>query len=209
MTTRKDCDKNQISTNITYDQNSISIFLKTCNNQIKLESDKTDILNKINLYFIGKKWAKGQNLKKKHCLFLKRINFKLIRNNMHGMKSLRLIFFLHRERLRPFTFQDLSYDYKKKQTQAKRKKMHKKLCTKKSTHEKICKKKHSQSNVELFTKKLKKFLVALFRMIRGPPIVVWNLSKNIQICVKMQKSRIFYENWLYQEERPYEEKNRY
>ena len=64
-------------------------------------SDKT-YTKKFNLYFIrtkyelilnatwsqvGKKWAKGQNLIK-HC-FLKRINFELIRNIMHQMKSLR------------------------------------------------------------------------------------------------------------------------
>ena len=53
MTTRKDGNKNQIITNIIYDQNLLSIFLKTINNQIKKASDKT-YFEKINLYFIRK-----------------------------------------------------------------------------------------------------------------------------------------------------------
>ena len=35
------CDKNQIITNMNYDQNSLSIFFKTINNQIQVASDKT------------------------------------------------------------------------------------------------------------------------------------------------------------------------
>ena len=102
MTTRKDGDKNQIVSNINYDQNSLSIFLKIINNQIKMASDKT-YTEKVNLYYIRTIFRtypqcdlviSRQEMSKrakfnKILLFLKRKNFELIRNIMHQMKSMR------------------------------------------------------------------------------------------------------------------------
>ena len=48
MTTRKNRDKNQIIININFNQNSLSIFLKTINYQIKMTSDKTHTQEKYN-----------------------------------------------------------------------------------------------------------------------------------------------------------------
>ena len=56
MTNRKDDNKNQIITNINYDQNSLSIFLKTTNNQIKKASDKI-YAQMINRHFFGTKYG--------------------------------------------------------------------------------------------------------------------------------------------------------
>ena len=101
MTTKKDGDKNQIITNINYDQNSLSIFGNNYSpNQNGINQTYT---KKINLDFIDKIWdfssmqignksiinkQKGQSIMKT-LLFLKRINFKLIRYIMHQMKSLK------------------------------------------------------------------------------------------------------------------------
>ena len=41
VTTRKEGDKNQIFTNISYDKNSLSIFFKTVKRQIKMTLNKT------------------------------------------------------------------------------------------------------------------------------------------------------------------------
>ena len=51
ITTRKDGNKNQIVTNTNYGQNSLFIFLKTTNDQIKLGSDKIYTQKIIRLFF--------------------------------------------------------------------------------------------------------------------------------------------------------------
>ena len=51
VTTRRDGDKNQIVTNINYDQNQLSGFLKKINQQIKMALDYTHMyqLNSLRL----------------------------------------------------------------------------------------------------------------------------------------------------------------
>ena len=78
------------------------------------------------------------------------------------------------------------------------------MCTKKIA-QKLC---PGQLKIDLFTKNLKSSWLCSCQMIRGVPITVilWKENKNLQNWSNMQKSGIFYENWLYQEQRPLEEK---
>ena len=103
-----------------------------------MASDKT-YTEKVNLYFIrtkygnypqfDKKWAKGQYLIK-HC-FLKRINFELIRNIMHQVKSLRDSFIPPQRTIETFQYPRYVIRLQKeRRIQAKRKNLHEKICTK-------------------------------------------------------------------------------
>ena len=146
MTTRKDSNKNQIVTNINYDQNSLSIFWKPLITKSKwhqlkfilkgftgnfLEQNMGLFLN-ATWQQVDCKWAKGARLIKT-LLFLKKQKL-----NWNWLETLRIkwnhwesLLCLIRERLRPFIIQDMSYDYKKNDKyRQKTKKMHDKLCTK-------------------------------------------------------------------------------
>ena len=75
---------------------------------------------------------------------------------------------------------------------------------------KKCARKHCKNIeiIKLFTKNIESFRLRLSQLTTGPLIIVIMLKKNY-IWLKMPKSRKFYENWVHQEQRPFEEKNSY
>ena len=127
MTTRKNDKRNQIVTNINYDENSLSIFWKPLTTKSKGHQMKF-ILKRLTGFFWNKIWEfssmrlgnkltrNGQNWQKfnETLLFLKKLL------NSNWLKTLRIkwnhwesFLYVNRERLRPFIIQDKSCDYKK------------------------------------------------------------------------------------------------
>ena len=81
-------------------------------NILHLIKEKYGTFAQCDLVTSPQKVNKRQNLTK-HSFFLKSITVKLITNVMHQMKSLRDSFIPHKDRLRLFFIEDMSYDYKK------------------------------------------------------------------------------------------------
>ena len=105
----------------------------------------------------------------------------------------------------PFIIQDLSYDYKKNDKYRQKRK----ICTKNYARKRCP---PNQLNIKLITKNNKNvrliFLqVAKFVNQMTPIIVIlWKENKNLQKRANMKiHENWFYENWLFQEERPFEE----
>ena len=91
---------------------------------------------------------------------------------------------------------------KERPIQAKRKNLHEKICTKTMSQ---------PINIELFNKNIENLRLRFIKVekIVNPMTSIFEiLRKKTKTCKKganMKKSRIFYEKWLYQEKRPFEE----
>ena len=144
MTTRKDGNKNQIVTNINYDQNSLSIFWKPLITKSKEHQIKF-ILRRLTDTFWNKIWdfssmrlgnkstrneQKWQKFFETSLFFFKK---KVLNSNWLETLRIKLnhwesLSYHNIERQRPFIIQDMSYDYKKNDKH--RQNLHEKLCTK-------------------------------------------------------------------------------
>ena len=144
---------------------------------------------------------------KKTLLFLKK------ELNSNWLETLRIkwnhwesLLYLNREWLRPFIIQDMSYDYKKIDKYSQKLK----ICTK-SCARKLCP--PNQLNIKLITKNKKNLGLHFIKV----TTFVFQITHIIEILWKKKqkpttKGQIcknhenwFYENWLFQEERPIEE----
>ena len=142
-------------------------------------------------------------------LFFERIDFKLIRNFMHQVKSARDSIIPLKRAIEIFRYPEYIIRLQKeRQIPEKMKNLHKKNCTKNFARN-WC---PSQLNIKLFTKNKNNFRLRFLQMTtfvdQMTPIIVkiWKENKKPTKSANMQLSRIFYENWLYQEQRPYEGK---
>ena len=104
---------------------------------------------------------------------------------------------LNREWLRPFIIQDMSYDYKKNDKYRQKQK----ICAKNYARKRCP---PNQLNIKLITKNNKNLRLHFLQV---TTIVVWKENKNLQKWGKYTKiTKIgFHENWLFHEERPFEE----
>ena len=130
--------------------------------------------------------------------------------NSNWLETLRIkwnhwesLFYLNRERLRPFIIQDMSYDYKKNDKH--RQILHEKLCTKAMSP--------PINSILRWSLKKIKILVCIFcrttivSQMTPIIVIVWKENKNLLKRRQIWKNHEnwFYENWFFQEERPFEE----
>ena len=203
VTTRKDSDKNQIITNINYEQNSLSLFWKQLNtkskwHQIKPKKEKDPVYHKEKsmVFFLNaiynnstRKEQKGK-VEENVAIFWKKINAKLLNNIMYQLKSLRDTFIPPMKEA--FHFQEYVIRLQKEgQIQAKNiQKLHENGVPANST-----------LGCSLRTLNL----VDSFFKLETEPAILWYCEKVTEILKNGQESRIFNKNAYCQEQGPFQD----